>query len=187
MWSSNYTDKTNFSSLQTKTMSESLSHTKWTTQSSKYKHIIHNRNVCPRLTCSSQEQHSPYYLTFFPLILCIRFKRQRKFPIPESMTEFLVTQWCGLHAFTAEDAGSIPGREAAIPQATQWGKKNQKNKKHHTTDSMSLFLLKFSAGSEQFPAIASKSRASTTNTHLLLLLAGPWAPPSNPGLSQSNF
>lgn len=54
---------------------------------------------------------------------------------------------------------------------------------------MSLFLLKFSAGSEQFPAIASKSRASTTNTHLTLL-AGPRAPPSNPeqfpGLSQRN-
>lgn len=129
MWSSNYTDKTNFSSLQTKTksMSESLSHTKWTTQGSKllHKHVIHNQNVCPRLMCSSQEQHSPYYLTFSPLILCIQFKRQRKFPIPESMTEFPVTQWCGLHAFTAEDSCSIPGREAAIPQATQWGKKKK--------------------------------------------------------------
>lgn len=37
---------------------------------------------------------------------------------------------------------------------------------------MSLFLLKFNAGSEQHPAIASKSRASTTNTHIILL-AGP--------------
>lgn len=38
---------------------------------------------------------------------------------------------------------------------------------------MSLFLLEFSAGSEQRPATASKSRASTTDTHLTLLLAGP--------------
>ena len=36
----------------------------------------------------------------------------------------LVVQWLGLHAFTAEDLGSIPGQGTKIPQAMQCGQKN---------------------------------------------------------------
>ena len=39
----------------------------------------------------------------------------------------LVVQWLGLHAFTAEDLGSIPGWGTKIPQAVQNGQK-KKNK-----------------------------------------------------------
>lgn len=176
-----------FTNEKTKSVSESLSHTEWSTQGSKspHRHVIHNRNECPRLTCSSQEQHSPYSLTFAPWFYVFGLSSKENSLHQRAWRSSLATQWCRLCAFTAEDAGSIPGREAMIPQATQWGQR----KKKHTTEGMSLFLLKFSAGSEQFPAIASKSRASTTNTHLTLL-AGPRAPPSNPeqfpGLSQRN-
>ena len=37
----------------------------------------------------------------------------------------LAVQWLGLHAFTAEGAGSIPGQRTKIPQATQRGKKKE--------------------------------------------------------------
>ena len=37
----------------------------------------------------------------------------------------MVVQWLGLHAFTAEDAGSIPGRGTKIPQAAQCGQKKR--------------------------------------------------------------
>ena len=39
----------------------------------------------------------------------------------------LVVQWLGLHAFTAEGPGSIPGRETKILQAT-WHDQKMKEK-----------------------------------------------------------
>lgn len=42
--------------------------------------------------------------------------------------EFLVVQWLGISAFTAESSGSIPGWETKIPQAVQYGQANSKNK-----------------------------------------------------------
>ena len=38
----------------------------------------------------------------------------------------LVVQWLGLHAFTAEDPGSIPGQGTKIPQAASHGQKKNK-------------------------------------------------------------
>ena len=38
----------------------------------------------------------------------------------------LVVEWLGLHAFTAEGAGLIPGWGIRIPQATQRGQKEKK-------------------------------------------------------------
>ena len=38
----------------------------------------------------------------------------------------LVVQWLGLCTFTAEDPGSIPGRETKIPQAEWCGQKKKK-------------------------------------------------------------
>ena len=43
------------------------------------------------------------------------------------MGNYLVLQWLGLCAFTAEGAGSIPGREIKIPQ-TAWPKENKKTR-----------------------------------------------------------
>ena len=43
----------------------------------------------------------------------------------------LVAQWLELRAFTAEGAGSIPGRGTKVPQATQCSQKT-KNKKQKT-------------------------------------------------------
>ena len=37
----------------------------------------------------------------------------------------LVVQWLGLHAFTAEVAGSIPGQGTKIPQAARRGQKKK--------------------------------------------------------------
>ena len=37
-------------------------------------------------------------------------------------------QWLGLHAFTAESWGSIPGRRTKIPQVTQHSQKKNKTK-----------------------------------------------------------
>ena len=37
----------------------------------------------------------------------------------------LVVQWLGLHAFTAEGLGSIPGQRTKIPQAASRGQKKQ--------------------------------------------------------------
>ena len=39
------------------------------------------------------------------------------------MGNFLAVQWLGLHAFTAEGSGSIPGQETKILQATGMAKK----------------------------------------------------------------
>ena len=39
----------------------------------------------------------------------------------------LVFQWLGLHAFTAEGPGSIPGQGTKIPQAVSRGQKKKKN------------------------------------------------------------
>ena len=49
----------------------------------------------------------------------------------------LVVQWLGLHAFTAEGAGSIPGRGTKIPQASQHG---QKKKKRDSTQELGVTL-----------------------------------------------
>ena len=38
----------------------------------------------------------------------------------------LVVQWLGLHAFTAEGLGSIPGQRTKIPQAASRGQKKNK-------------------------------------------------------------
>ena len=40
----------------------------------------------------------------------------------------LVIQWLGLHAFTAQGPGSIPGRGTKIPHATRRGQKIKENK-----------------------------------------------------------
>ena len=39
----------------------------------------------------------------------------------------LAVQWLGLHPFTAEGPGSIPGWGARIPQAARCGQKNNSN------------------------------------------------------------
>ena len=44
----------------------------------------------------------------------------------------LAVQWLGLHAFTAEGAGSIPGQGTKILQAEWRSKKKNKNKNPHT-------------------------------------------------------
>ena len=61
------------------------------------------------------------------------------FEILETMEDFyfkkkdlgnsLAVKSSGLHAFTAEGAGSIPGWETRIPQATQCGQKEKNIKK----------------------------------------------------------
>ena len=50
------------------------------------------------------------------------------------MGNFLVVQWLGLHVFTTEGLGSIPGRGTKIPQATQPEKK--RHGIHETGESM---------------------------------------------------
>ena len=42
----------------------------------------------------------------------------------------LAVQWLGLHAFTAEAAGSIPGRGTKIPQAVQHGQKKEEEEEN---------------------------------------------------------
>ena len=48
------------------------------------------------------------------------------YQIPVFFGKSLVDQWLGLHAFTAEGVGSIPGRGTKIPQAVQRSKKKEK-------------------------------------------------------------
>ena len=49
-------------------------------------------------------------------------KRARMRPLQEARPgTSLTVQWLGLHAFTAEGVGSIPGRGAKIPQAERRG------------------------------------------------------------------
>ena len=43
----------------------------------------------------------------------------------------LVVQWLGLHAFTAEGPGSIPGWGTRIPQALQHGQIKKKKKRFY--------------------------------------------------------
>ena len=38
----------------------------------------------------------------------------------------LAVQWLGLHNFTAEGTGSIPGQESRIPQAARYGQKKKR-------------------------------------------------------------
>jgi len=40
-----------------------------------------------------------------------------------SFWEFLVVQWLGLHAFTAEGLGSVPGWVTMVPQPMRHGQK----------------------------------------------------------------
>ena len=40
-----------------------------------------------------------------------------------SFWESLVVQWLGLHAFTAEGLGSVPGWETMVPQLMRHGQK----------------------------------------------------------------
>ena len=39
-----------------------------------------------------------------------------------------MVQWLGLHTFTAEGVGSVPGWGPKIPQAVQDGQNNKQNK-----------------------------------------------------------
>ena len=39
-----------------------------------------------------------------------------------------MVQGLGLHTFTAEGTGSVPGWGTKIPQAAQWGQKKKKKK-----------------------------------------------------------
>ena len=57
-----------------------------------------------------------------------------------------MVQRLGLHAFTAEGVGSIPGRGTKIPQAIGYGqKKNPKIKSRYN-----LHTIRFTLFSEQF-------------------------------------
>ena len=44
----------------------------------------------------------------------------------ECFENSLAVQWLGLHAFTAEGMGSIPGRGTKIPHASQCGQNLKK-------------------------------------------------------------
>ena len=54
------------------------------------------------------------------------------------MGNSVAVQWLGLHAFTAEGAGSIPSQGTKIPQAAEHGQKKQKEKNEWMN-----FILKF--------------------------------------------
>ena len=47
----------------------------------------------------------------------------------DKCTEFLVVQWLGHHALTAEGLGLMPGQQAKIPQAVRHGLNNSNNKR----------------------------------------------------------
>ena len=44
----------------------------------------------------------------------------------EPLGNSLAVQWLGLHAFTAENMGSIPGRGTKIPQAAWHGQERKR-------------------------------------------------------------
>ena len=54
------------------------------------------------------------------------------------MGNSLVVQWLGLHAFTAEGPGSIPGWGTKIPQAMRRGPKKNNEKDDITMDPVDI-------------------------------------------------
>ena len=54
-----------------------------------------------------------------------------------------MVQRLGLHAFTAEDLGSIPGRGTKILQAPRHGQRKQKQNKQKTTTAANNQTLKY--------------------------------------------
>ena len=59
---------------------------------------------------------------------------------------FLEFQWLGLHTFTAEGTGSIPGQGTKIPQAARHSQKNKTERNKETWWNTSGFFLKFLPG-----------------------------------------
>ena len=53
----------------------------------------------------------------------------------------LAVQWLGLHVFTAEGAGSVPGWGIKIPQAAWWPKREKKKKKRKKSATFPKFLI----------------------------------------------
>ena len=52
----------------------------------------------------------------------------------------LAAQWLGLHTFTAEGVGSVPGQGTKIPQAVQCSPPTPPRKEARKPDFLKLFL-----------------------------------------------
>ena len=79
-----------------------------------YNHPVPTQSFCFSLSA----QHSINYMSFSTLYYKIGF-------VGNSLT----VQWLGLHAFTAEGTGSVPGWGTKIPQAVWCSQKKEKRKK----------------------------------------------------------
>ena len=74
-----------------------------------------------------QVNFSSIFLKFsYPVIKNAEHVERRKGVLKNVYRNSLEVQWLGLHAFTAKDTGSIPGRGTKIPQAMRCSQKKKK-------------------------------------------------------------
>ena len=68
-------------------------------------------------------------LLYLLCLMSFHFSYLNKVALGPLKNEFLVVQWLGHHALTAEGLGLMPGQQAKIPQAVRHGLNNSNNKK----------------------------------------------------------
>ena len=101
---------------------------------------------------------------------------------------FLAVQWLGIHAFTAEGTGSVPGQGTKILQAVQCGQK--KNCFNSVLFSRSV-VSDFATHEPQHtrpPCLSSTPRVSQTHVHWVgdaIQPSHPLSSPSPPALNLS--